>query len=150
MVIASTLRSRNAPRSQHEPFILVTRFGRSAFDATVRAAALMALADGRAEHSERQGFLYFLRSRDLLAQVGRTAAISAYEAELDRKVTEAEVLDGIEQQQDKHSAAVVLTAAAYVAAADGRTDVAELRLFRLMRERLGLADHIELEPAHLG
>jgi tellurite resistance protein len=145
VVIAGSFKPRNTPRSSHAPFIVVKRLSWSTLGVTARAAALMALADGKAEHSEQMGFLYFLRSRDLLKQMGRRAAVVAYEAELARKGTETEMLDAIGQQQDTQSAAVVLTAAAYVAAADGRTDVAELRLFRRMRERLGLAGHVDPE-----
>jgi tellurite resistance protein len=123
--------------------------------AIARASALMAQVDGQAEAVERQSFLRFLRSRDLLHRFGRTASSAAYQAALDSGMTAEDILEQLSpyaaqhegqhagQHGAQHAASLVAAAAAHVAAADGLAHPAEIALLQRFRAVLGLTGDAE-------
>jgi tellurite resistance protein len=59
-------------------FTVVSRLGPRTRDATVAAAANMALADGRVEPVEHRGLLTFLKQQDMLLAFGRADIMQRY------------------------------------------------------------------------
>jgi tellurite resistance protein len=116
---------------------------RETLEAILKAAAIVACADGQVSSLERLSLMSFLGRHGILAREGRAASAVAF----DEAVREVALLrldeacaaaDGFRRIAGRPGASLVANAAAVVALADGIGWPQEIALLEVIRDRLGL------------
>ncbi|HJS86693.1 MAG TPA: TerB family tellurite resistance protein [Acetobacteraceae bacterium] len=112
--------------------------------AIVTAAAVVACADGVVRPAERRGLVAFLHARNLLPWFGPRSILDAFNTRAGhlRAGPEAALwaaVNGLRSLTPREEAALVASAAAHVAVADGGACPREMAVLGAIRQRLGLA-----------
>ena len=112
--------------------------------AIVTAAAVVACADGVVRPAERRGLVVFLHARNLLPWFGPRSILDAFDTRAEHLRSGAEAalwaaINGLRSLTPQEKAALVASAAAQVAIADGWTCPREMAVLRAIRQWLGTA-----------
>lgn len=141
-------RARHVPppgarrRDGHSPAVTFHP-NRETVEAIMKAAAIVACADGQVSSLERLSLMSFLGRHGILAREGRAASAAAF----DRAVQEAAALrldeacaaaDSLRHIAGRPGASMVAHAATVVALADGIGWPQKIALLEVIRDRLGL------------
>jgi tellurite resistance protein len=113
-------------------------------DGIIQAAALVALADGAVDPTERQALIGFLRRSGLLARYGRRSTLGLLDQATTRPsaghlATLCEAADALRHHAGSAASALIARAARQVMLADGVAWPQELAMVRIIEDRLGLA-----------
>jgi tellurite resistance protein len=140
MVYSSRLRSR---RHDAQPEVVLIP-GQRTMDGIIRAGALVALADGAVDPSERRALIGFLRRTGLLARYGRRNTLELLDQATTRQSADhlaalCEAADALRPCAGSTASALIARAARQVMLADGVAWPQELAMVRIIEDRLGLA-----------
>jgi tellurite resistance protein len=114
---------------------------RCTVDAIIRAAALMACADGKPVAQERTTLAGVLRNHGLLELHGEQALLSTYDEAISHRHTDGEwdaAFEHLAALAGNHGAVIAGVTVAHVAVADGVLWPQEVALLRILRDRLGI------------
>jgi tellurite resistance protein len=143
---ASSMRhslSRKIRRTIRQP-VVIDRPSRRTVDGMVKAASIIACADGRLDAAERRSLIALLRRHGALAEFGRRPLLDAFDQAVARPehadlAALCVVADGLRPLANTPAAQLIAMTAVDIAMADGVTWPQEMAMLQVIRDRLGLA-----------